>query len=100
MIGRHKVYVFGEPGDNLLKVGVSISPKRRRHCLRSTERMPRAVMLYECVLGGWDAARWVERRAHELLCRHRIVGEWFLADFDEVATAIHAAIEERFATSG
>lgn len=87
------VYVFGEPGDNLLKVGRTVSLKSRTNHLRATERMPRAVILFH---RATDFPWQVERRAHRFLSDARIYPrrEWFLTTLAEAEHAINSAADE------
>ncbi len=81
------VYVFGVPGDNLVKIGCSRQPGRREGALRRSARMPSARMLFEQPHPVADLM-WLERAAHRRLAEDRIYPreEWFLVK-------AHVAIE-------
>ena len=87
------VYILQRP-DGLIKIGFSTDPTKR---LRSLETQ-----------GGFDAASaWVsvpvenakavEAKAHEKLAEHRVIGEWFKADFDDAIQTVIDALSGKFA---
>ena len=85
------VYILQRP-DGLIKIGFSTDPTKR---LRSLETQ-----------GGFDAASaWVsvpvenakavEAKAHEKLAEHRVIGEWFKADFDDAIQTVIDALSAK-----
>jgi transcriptional regulator with XRE-family HTH domain len=86
------VYIVQRP-DGLIKIGFSTDPTKR---LRSLETQ-----------GGFDAASaWVsvpvenakavEAKAHEKLAEHRVIGEWFKADFDDAIQTVVDVLSGKF----
>lgn len=86
------VYAFGERGDDLIKIGQTISLKGREGALRSKYAMPRASMLfYLCT----RYPNQIERYAHEHLRTARIYPrqEWFVVSLSDAVEAINAGAD-------
>jgi len=83
------VYVFGAPGDLLVKIGFSGRADQREKELRRI--MGRGQILYT----NERAGGFVERRAHLLLRpRYWLDGEWFVCGADVAIQAIRRASVE------
>lgn len=80
------VYVLGADRGPY-KVGFSKNPMRRLSVIQSTHDKPLKLVFSQRVASPSS----VERRAHCLLRKHRLGGEWFDAPLDEIISAICAA---------
>lgn len=77
------VYVFGEPGALIVKIGVSRNPEERAQALRRF--IGRGELLYV----HWRATGLLERRVHKLLHpRFWLEGEWFLCGAETAISII------------
>jgi transcriptional regulator with XRE-family HTH domain len=85
------VYILQHP-EGLIKIGFTSNPTKR---LRMIETQ-----------GGFDAASvWVsvptenarasERKAHQILSDHRVIGEWFEVEFDTALDAVLDALSNK-----
>lgn len=90
----YRVYVFGVPGDNLVKVGFSGDAAVRARTLRLDEGMPRARLLFAFCCRSRDEAIAVEQGAHDRLMAFHLEREWFLADAETAIEAIEQASAE------
>ncbi len=77
-----QIYIV-RASEETVKIGISNKPLRRLSGIQNGSALP--LTLHYCAKVIGDAAA-VERRAHEILARHRLVGEWFAAP-PEVAVA-------------
>lgn len=85
------VYVFGEPGSLLVKVGHSHNPAARLMNLRPQYRMPDGVIRYEHKCPGWFSQD-IETKAHKLLrSRFWVEREWFVCGLPTAKSAIRHA---------
>lgn len=82
------VYVFGEPGMLLVKVGVSHDRRLRMQALKCFDKAAKG----ECLYWHEEANGMVERRAHRLLrSRYWLDGEWFVCGAEVAKAAIRRA---------
>lgn len=90
------VYVFGEPGSLIVKIGFSHNPKARIVNLRPQIGMPDGKILYQHGCRG-AIDNDVEQRAHKLLRRRFwFTGEWFVCGVAIAKSVIrHVARRER-----
>ncbi len=83
------VYVFGEPGALLVKVGVSDRPRARAQALRRNGGS--GEMLY---VSSPRATQMTERHAHRLLrARFWVEGEWFCCGESIAKAAVRRAVK-------
>jgi hypothetical protein len=82
------VYIIARDGDARIKIGSSVDPFRRLGELQTGSPDQLSIVYKVPIAGG---ASTVEARAHEILDRHRGLGEWFSVSIDVAVAAIHAA---------
>lgn len=89
------IYVYGELGDNLVKVGVTRQLNKRFHSLRTATRRREAGFLFILRHEGYGPVG-IERKAHNRLSAYRIEnrGEWFLTTAQIAAQAVIDAARE------
>lgn len=92
---RRFIYVYGELGDNLVKVGVTAQLNKRFHSLRTATRRRDAGYLFILPYDGYGP-KGIERKAHRFLSAYRIDkrGEWFLTTAQVAAQAVIDAERE------
>lgn len=80
------IYVI-EGENNLVKVGISTNPNARLAALQTGSGFPLSLSY----VASAPNALAVEQRAHEILAKNRVQGEWFDCTADIAVAAIHAA---------
>lgn len=83
------LYVI-ESANNTVKVGFSSNPEARLATLQTGSGFPLS-LAYVAACSSPEA---VERRAHELLARHRLQGEWFDCTADAAVGALNMAAHQ------
>jgi len=88
------VYVIGEPGSGLVKIGRSNAPNRRLTEIRCAAKMRSAVVLWSIDVSDKAQAHGVEQLAHSLLRSRRVHRrrEWFRVTPELAQQAIERAI--------
>lgn len=82
------VYVFGEPGMLLVKVGKSLTPRERERDLKRDWQMPNGRMLYMHT----EASGLAEQAALRILrTRYWLQGEWFVCGLPVARAVIRHA---------
>ena len=82
------VYIIGEPGSDVLKIGISSDPARRLRDVRISNPYDVKVLWERSV----EHARRVERNVHLALVGVRIRGEWFRVSLAEAIEVIERTV--------
>lgn len=83
------IYVI-ESANNTVKIGYSSNPEARLATLQTGSGLPLSL---NYVVACGDPGL-VEQRAHEVLAKHRLQGEWFDCTPDAAVAAIHMAAHQ------
>lgn len=93
MAYRKYIYIAGEPGGTIIKIGRSVSPQARVDELRkpgyalTPDEVDRAKLE---LLAWWRGDNRTERWLHRRFRNQRIAGEWFSIDIAAVDAAIRS----------
>ncbi len=82
------IYIIGEPGSDVLKIGISVNPAHRLRDIKISNPSDVEVLWEQAV----DNARRVERNVHLVLVDLRIRGEWFKVSLREAVAVVEKII--------
>ncbi len=82
------VYIIGERGSDVLKIGISTDPARRLNDLRFSNPYDIQVLWERPV----EHARLVEKNVHQALASVRIRGEWFKIPLGDAIAVVERTI--------
>lgn len=87
---RWAVYVIAEKGSAVCKIGVAREPMYRLAAMQTGNCRP-LDLAYQFWIRGRKTAYRLERRVHQSLEIHHLMGEWFYLPVEEAVTAIMEA---------